>query len=696
MADAIPTVAKERLLQVREFPEFRAAARVALAGAFGSPDGLRDLIRRFAPMLPLMPTDFMEQELGRSLAYPRECVTGLVAFADRCQLLYALLRLAAEMRPGARRIRRVLDGLERWFTPQEVALYVQRSQQEGRMSNDNKTGITAALVARPIIRHGTPLRGDIAVKPAGTDFRAGRFGRLFPDLKPLEVDRASIVALGKAMAEGGNNVTGDNENIPAGFTYLGQFIDHDITLDTTGIAERITDIDQVVNFRTPRLDLDCVYAMEPGASPQLYDRRKSEPPIPSPTMLLGRTVQGVVGPEVKAGLEFDLPRGVQGRALIGDHRNDENLLVAQTHVAFLRFHNAVARMMPNADFAQVRQRVTWHYQWMVLHDFLGKLVDMNDVTISLAQRDFYRFEELSLYREPYIPVEFSVAAYRLGHSMVRAGYSHNRVFDRQPFLRSFVFSGLSGNIIGELTNDPANAPIPNEPFVSALPSDWINDWRRFFDFGSDGEQEDGLARNRSRLIDPYLISDLHNLPGGVDDGVEDLARHRSLAVRNLARGVKMGLPSGQDVAERMKVEVMTPEKIAGSGDDGKVAEAHGLHMKTPLWYYILKEAQVRQQGARLGPVGSRILAEVFVGLLVGDPESFISKNPGWTPTNHTWKPDLGPTPDSFSMTDLIRVAFGSGDKIEDVAISPVDVAANQQVPPPRDVVAPVAWSGGVG
>jgi hypothetical protein len=190
------------------------------------------------------------------------------------------------------------------------------------------------------------------------DFRAGRFGRIFPELKALEVPEAALLALGEAMVEGGANQTGDNQNIPSGFTYLGQFIDHDINLDNTGIAERIKDIDQVVNFRTPRLDLDCVYGMGPRASPQLYDRRKTSPAPSSARMLLGRTVQGFVGPDVRPNLEFDLPRGIQGRALIGDHRNDENLLVAQTHVAFLLFHNAIAKSKPDLDFAQVRQQVT--------------------------------------------------------------------------------------------------------------------------------------------------------------------------------------------------------------------------------------------------------------------------------------------------------------------------------------------------
>jgi hypothetical protein len=544
-------------------------------------------------------------------------------------------------------------------------------------------GPTAAEVTRPVIRHGTPQRGPY-VPPLGTDFRAGRFGRMFPELKkPHDASLEALRALGEAMIEKPEvgNTTGDNPDVASGFTYFGQFVDHDITLDTTGIGERIDDPTQVLNFRTPRLDLDCVYGSGPGASNFLYDRTKTN------HLLLGSTIQGQGDPKVKPGLAFDLPRGGQGRALIGDHRNDENLLVAQTHVSMLKFHNAVASMMPGASFAEVRRRVTWHYQYVVLRDFVGKLVDMNDLSQALKQRKFYRYEKFSAFGEPYMPVEFSVAAYRLGHSMVRQDYSHNRVFGvdggfPSPFLFFFLFSGLSGNIVGGLSAESfpgGKLPIMGDPPAgfpfASLPSDWIIDWRRFYDFGTDVGQPQGLARNRARLIDPYLVQALHDLPGSTANG--DLADHPSLAVRNLARGQKMLLPSGQDVARFMEVkDPLRPEEIAASGHDGKVAAKHGLHASTPLWYYILKEAQIRGKGHRLGPVGGRILAETFVGLLQGDKDSFLGANPGWTLEKPTWKPDLPGQSGGFAMADLLRLAFGAKGPGEDDRLSPIDLPEN--------------------
>jgi hypothetical protein len=541
---------------------------------------------------------------------------------------------------------------------------------------------SAAEVALPVIRHGTPQRGPL-VPPLGSAFRAGRFGRMFPKLIPHEASDIALRELGEAMVEKPQvgNVTGNNPDIASGFVYFGQFVDHDITLDTTGIGERIDDPTQVMNFRTPRLDLDCIYGAGPGASNYLYDRVKPN------QMLLGSTSAGGGDPNVKPGLPFDLPRGVQGRALIGDHRNDENLIVAQTHLAMIKFHNAVAAMMPGASFAEVRQRVTWHYQYVVLRDFVGKLVDMNDLEAALAKREFYRFEENSAFGEPFMPVEFSVAAYRLGHSMVRQDYSHNRVFGvdggiPSPFLLFFVFTGLSGNIVGQMQAGDfpgGRLPVPGNPPlglpIQSLPSDWIIDWRRFYDFGTDSGRPEGLARNRSRLIDPYLVEALHNLPGSTQNG--DLADHPSLAVRNLFRGRKMLLPSGQDVATHMGVaNPLRAEEIAASGNDGKVAARHGLHSSTPLWYYILKEAQIRGGARRLGPVGGRIVAETFVGLLQGDKDSFLSAHPGWTFANPTWHPDLPGQGGGFAMTDLLRIAYGSSGPKDDVKLSPIDLPGN--------------------
>jgi hypothetical protein len=510
-------------------------------------------------------------------------------------------------------------------------------------------------------------------------FRVGRFGHMFPATlqRPPEVSDADLEALAKTMKDDKPETQGNNSNIPAGYTYLGQFIDHDITLDLTSLTETDRDPFGDVNFRTPQLELDNVYATGPNgdASPHLFDR------MTPGAMLIGRTGPGGAGDSgIKGGLSFDLPRNNEGIALIGDARNDENILVAQTHLAFLKFHNAVLDNEGDGDFNKTRQLVRWHYQWIILHDFLTKLIDNNDLQDVLTNgRRFYIPEIQSDYGQAYIPVEFSGAAYRLGHSMVREVYSHNRAFrpDAGPsnFQFLFHFTGKSGGIVGRLADGlsqvdsaamAAKLKLGLNFVFPELPGDWIIDWHRFYELGEPAAPpagstppENKFILNRARLIDPFLIPALHTLPGGGG----------SLPFRNLKRGYRLELPSGQAVAKHMGVQVMTTAQIT-SGVDGQKLQKVGLHTATPLWYYILKEAQILGDGGnRLGPVGSRILAEVFVGMLQTDPESFLHKD-----QNPHWKPTLPSAfPGSFTMPDLLRYVH----KKQPGFLNPINEAANR-------------------
>jgi hypothetical protein len=492
-------------------------------------------------------------------------------------------------------------------------------------------------------RHGAPVRGGETV-PEGL-FRPGKFGRLFPHLDPLRPPPSALIALGRAMREdAAGDPQGDNPEVPAGYTYLGQLIDHDITFDTTPITETVIDPLAVDNFRSPKLDLDCVYGLGPDVQPFLYSRASGRTKF-----LIGRNRPSRdVSPNlIIPAHDNDLPRsapggllvgepmpptGGEGFALIGDPRNDENLVVAQLHLAFLKLHNVVvdrltaAGVPPDRVFMEARRTVTWHYQWIVLHDFLRRVIDPAVLrTVLDGGRRFFLFGEYA-----FIPVEFSAAAYRLGHSMVRAEYSYNRVFNPGPIhlgtatlARLFQFTGQSGQEV-------------------PVPSNWIIDWRRFFD---------GLPKvpgfdthfNRSRRLDPFVTGALHDLP--LPDTEPDL---RSLPVRNLLRGASLGLPSGQAIARRMRLPALTPADVA-TGPDGRVAREQGLDQESPLWFYVLKEAQKLEGGLRLGPVGSTILAEVFVGLLQGDPASFLYRDPAWTPTLP------GATPGCFTMADLLTL-----------------------------------------
>ncbi|MGI2908207.1 peroxidase family protein [Tolypothrix sp. VBCCA 56010] len=479
-------------------------------------------------------------------------------------------------------------------------------------------------------RHGFPPRTG-ENQPLGEFTETGKFGRMFPKLPSFTPSIASLTELGDAMNDPSPNTPdGDNLNVPAGFTYLGQFVDHDITLDTTALQETLVDPLAVQNFRTPRLDLDSLYGSGPDVQPYLY--QLDDPDL----FLIGTTNEkpGAGDPSVPTKLPNDLPRAQSTLGLLGDSRNDENLIVAQLHLAFLKFHNKIVAGIRDGSikpknstdksvFIQARELVIWHYQWIVLYDFLTRILDKNQLEAVLTKgRRFYKFKE-----EPFIPVEFSVAAYRLGHSMVRAVYDYNRVFSNPPVPPRpagtlellFLFTAKSGKF-----GDFANIPIP---------SDWIIDWRRFFQI------DPNVQVGFSRKLDPFLVDPLKNLP--------NVPLPNSLAVRNLLRGRSLGLPSGQSVARFMKLQPLTKAEIS-TGADGAVAVKHNFHIESPLWYYILKEAQVQGQGKRLGQVGSRILAEVFIGLLEADSSSFLVRCPDWKPILPAQNPG------TFTMVDLLK------------------------------------------
>lgn len=479
--------------------------------------------------------------------------------------------------------------------------------------------------------------------PRGKSAPTGKFGRMFPELQPLVPSKESLEKLGQAMVEiTSDDPNGDNDQVPAGYTYFGQFVDHDITFDTTSLQDALVDPMAIENFRSPALDLDSLYGSGPAVQPYLY-----EPALgPQEKFLIGTTTPSPTGRagETIPAKPNDLPRVIQtllpqnNLALTGDPRNDENLIVAQLHLAFLKFHNkivdglrdgSIPRQSPirKTRFEEARDLVIWHYQWIVLHDFLRRILDPEQLDRVLTKgRRFYKFKE-----NAFIPVEFAVAAYRLGHSMVRANYDYNRVFTPVPsdsrladatleFL--FEFTAKSGNPTTGLGLNPT------------LPSNWIIDWRRFFKI--DAVKQPGL----SRKLDPYLAKPLTQLP--------NVPSPNSLAVRNLLRGRSLALPAGQSVAKRMGFQPLCPDAIATSGPDGVVAKELGFHQETPLWYYILKEAQIQGEGKRLGQVGSRMVAEVFVGLLEADSSSFLVRNPAWKPTL------LAETPGTFTMADLMR------------------------------------------
>ena len=465
------------------------------------------------------------------------------------------------------------------------------------------------------------------------------FGFLFPELQQNPANllpqssatRNALVELGREMLDE-NPESDEDADIPAAYTYFGQFVDHDITLEAQSaelpelVAPDLVPLslgqiqNDLQNARTSTLELDSVYGLP---APRVGAK-----------MQLGTVSEFGSRPPGKDDFN-DLPR--EGRssnpeldraAKIGDERNDENTIIAQLHVAFLRAHNALVD--GGRTFGAARRVLRQHYQHIVLHDFLKRIADPQVVDETIQQNRVY----LPDPDNTFMPLEFSVAAFRFGHSMVRAEYDFNLNFLPASLGLLFTFTALSGQL-GEF---------------DTLPENWIIQWPNFVDVDE--------PATRTRRIDTKLVEPLFTLPdlrGQPRQG--DRAR---LAVRNLLRGYLLRLPTGQAVARALRqklsgvrdIPVLGPNRIrngAASPDQVQKLEAGGFVERTPLWYYILAEAAVLEDGQRLGPVGSTIVAEVLVGL-VRRSENSILRITDWEPTLPSAQPG------TFTLTDFLRVA----------------------------------------
>ncbi len=466
------------------------------------------------------------------------------------------------------------------------------------------------------------------------------FTRLLPP-NPRPFDDASLEALATLMIveeEELNDGADAEENlaVPAGYTYFGQFIDHDMTLDTTS---NFADPGAAAsNLRTPALDLDCVYGAGPQDQPYLYAADGA-------TLLIDAT-------------GHDLMRQpANGRAIIGDKRNDENSIVCQIQLAMIKFHNAVVAKIkagPDASnlFERARQEVTWTYQRVVLEDYLLRIVNTHTydfftqrhAALGAAAYDLY-VDSKDMRRN--LPKEFVGAAYRYGHSMVRRGYRLNTTTKK---------------LIFDATDSPDDSLIGFQPLPAAH---LIDNWARFFtpSFVVPAQNTPEPVENNPAVrlqwaykIDPTLVDPLAKLPPSIGGG-------RSLAALNLKRGnlPSYALATGQAFAAKLHEkplrgdELMVRVKTDAGSSYASIASASPRFLtETPLWFYILAEAQAptlaywRKAGerdltdddfmsgpcsvSRLGPVGGRILMEVFNGVVDSDPRSFRNAAPaGWVP-----------------------------------------------------------------
>src|SRR2546427_12195382 len=204
---------------------------------------------------------------------------------------------------------------------------------------------TVAAAHRKLMgRHGE-IRGLEA--QGRSDQFEGRFGRMFRTLPPAQFDAGVLHDLAAAMtaefeATPTPETEADNEEntgISAGYTYLGQFIDHDLTFDPASSLQKQNDPEALVDFRTPRFDLDCLYGRGPADQPYLYRADGVH-------MLLGNALTGADNDPHARGVPRNQPEPSEpARALIGDPRNDENIIVSQLHAIFLRFHNTVVDVL---------------------------------------------------------------------------------------------------------------------------------------------------------------------------------------------------------------------------------------------------------------------------------------------------------------------------------------------------------------
>jgi Animal haem peroxidase len=424
---------------------------------------------------------------------------------------------------------------------------------------------------------------------------AARYGRMFPDLGPLGTDPHLLMRAGgdggicdTAAALDQLNAESDDATEAAGWPFFGQLIAHDITADRSPITGGAAP-DALRNARAPMLNLEIIYSDGPIGSPYLFD--------------LADPAKFLLGPD-----GGDVPRNQQGVALIGDPRNDVHLFSLSLHIALLRAHNRIVDLLrqsgvPEADvFDQARASLTRHHQWVVIHDFLPRLVGAPLVQQILTEGGQWFAPPP---HQAFIPLEFADAAFRYGHGQIRHTYR-------------FV------------NNGPAVPLFPDLVGFGPLPTDRRLDLTQIFDVPGHPPAQ------RAKRLDGRLAASLIGLPEQVT-GAVDSAAYRSLAVRDLLRGDTTGLPSGETIAQLVGVTPLSADELDQTWPHG-----------TPLWFYILKEAEHRGAGDRLGSVGGRIVAEVLIGLLRADPASYLSLEP-------EWEPDLAAAGLDFGVADLLTL-----------------------------------------
>lgn len=463
---------------------------------------------------------------------------------------------------------------------------------------------------------------------------AQSFKRLIPTLSALNVSQLDLELLAKTMLDPTKRGPLDGSKLPAGLTYLGQFIDHDLTLEQTSVFGTQPDITTLPNTRTSWFDLDNVY----GLNNEFLN------------------AQGLFDIGSNSSGDDDLPRDpITQIAIISDPRDEENLIISQIQLLFLKFHNKVFADIKLANklltitelVARAKQVVTLHYQYIVVNDFLANMCGKFFSRLFDSNGNPIISQEIKAI-SPSLSIEFSGAIYRYGHSLVRDAYYLNANFD--------VFPIFSPDLPNPLVT------IPDLRGFRPIPPNQVIDWSMFFPMPkSKGFQV-------TEHMDIFITEALYNLPFSVASNPPPI-----LPLRNLMRGQTYGLPSGQDLSRAFGIdeaEVLSSSKgnlVFQSLNTPLVTQSDLIHLttvfgeQTPLFYYVLKDNHVNGNGVHLGALPSKLIGETFLNLLVSSPTSYLST--GWTPTVGQFGCVI---PNTYTMTELISYTLGISYKGSDL------------------------------
>jgi hypothetical protein len=483
---------------------------------------------------------------------------------------------------------------------------------------------------------------------------ARTYGRLFTDddLTPGDPGQSYRTKLAGVMV--GSDNQGENADISAGYTYFGQFLDHDLTFDAMSALDKDNDPAETVNLRTPRFDLDSIYGGGRDDQPFLYqwegvDERRTG------TKFLLVHLQGHDADD-NGRPAYDVPRNIEDRALIADPRNDENQIVLQMHVLFLRFHNEVVdhiveqqeaaqvaddkRLAGKALFTEARRLVTLHYHHIILHDYLPTV--LGPVTYEILKK--HRPLKDRMPEDGSIPVEFSVAAFRFGHTMIRKRYRLRKlegvdfpIFDADENVEDL--QGLrpllyTKRIFWTTFFQPRGARVQHSAFLDHRLSPALHD-----------------VPDRGSLPELNLLrSDSFDLPHGggvaakVQKALEGATLPKDYEVRPLTNDELWGTPKEPDA----------PWEIPDFSGEEKQNARKAVEGHTPLWFYLLREADVLGGGSHLGPVGGLIVGEVFLSVLDRDLDSLLH-HPSWKPS--LWPGDTTGTGTMGQWSLLLHQAY---------------------------------------